>query len=65
MQIGETMIEVSDTVFVLADSTKFEKKALYKLCDMSESIVCVTDSGLSRELQILYTENGRSVIIGE
>ena len=65
MQVERAMIASSDAVFVLADSTKFEKKALYKLCDMSESIAFVTDAGLSRELQILYAENGRNVIIGE
>ena len=65
MQVERAMIASSDSVFVLADSTKFEKKALHKLCDMSESITFVTDQGLSRELQILYAENGRNVIIGE
>ena len=58
------MLASSDAVFVLADSSKFEKKALYKLCDMNESYTFVTDAGLSEELARLYKENGKTVIIG-
>ncbi len=65
VQVERAMIESSDAVFMLADSTKFEKKALYKICNMSESITFVTDLGLSREQRILYAKNGITVITGE
>lgn len=64
-QIQRAMLASSDAVFVLADSSKFEKKALYKLCDMNESYTFVTDGGLSEELKRLYLENGKKIIIGE
>ncbi len=63
-QIQRAMLASSDAVFVLADSSKFEKKALYKLCDMNESYTFVTDAGLSEDLARLYKENGKTVIIG-
>ncbi|MBP3592005.1 MAG: DeoR/GlpR transcriptional regulator [Clostridia bacterium] len=65
MQVQRAMLSSADAVFVLADSSKLEKKALYKLCEMNESYTFVTDAGLSGELQRLYTENGIKIVIGE
>ncbi len=64
MQVQRAMLAASDAVFVLADSSKLEKKATYKLCDMNESYTFVTDAGLSEELLKLYMENGKKIIIG-
>ncbi len=51
-------------VYMLADSSKFEKRALLKLHDMTPNHIYVTDSGLSEELRKLYRENGMRVYAG-
>ena len=63
--VARAMISASDHVFVLADSSKFEKKALYKFSDMSGAFTFVTDKGLSQELYKLYLENEKDIRIGE
>ena len=63
--VARAMIGAADHVFVLADSSKLEKKALYKFSDMSDAFTYVTDSGLSQELYKLYLENGKNIKIGE
>ena len=54
---------IDDEVFVLADSDKFEKTALYRLAPMSTRFTLVTDSGLSEDLKALYKENGIRVAV--
>lgn len=61
LQIQQKMMSVSNNIFVLADSSKFEKKALLKLDDMRTEYIYVTDSLLPEELKKIYTENGRRV----
>lgn len=51
----------SDDIYILADSSKFEKKALLKLADMKNDFTYITDSLLSEELKKLYKENGISI----
>jgi DeoR/GlpR family transcriptional regulator of sugar metabolism len=55
----------AEQVYILADSSKFERKALLKLDDMKPAHIYVTDSGLSKELQKLYEENGIKVVVKE
>lgn len=53
-----------DQAYILADSSKFERKALYKVDDMRPEYVYITDSQLPAELVRLYEENGLTVITG-
>ena len=62
--IHKQMEASADQVYVLADSSKFEQKALLKLCDMMPKHIYVTDSGLSEELRKLYEENGVRIYTG-
>lgn len=59
------LVENSDSVYILADSTKLEKKALFKFADMSTNYFYVTDSNISHELEKFYREKGYNVIIGK
>lgn len=52
----------SNKVFFLADSSKFEKNALLKLCDMKSKYTFVTDSGLNPEYKQLYEDSNLKVI---
>lgn len=58
------MIERSDSVFVLADSSKFEKRAFIKIDDVRPEYYYVTDSGLSEQKKQLYKENKINVYCG-
>ncbi len=60
--IQKKMMEISNNVYVLADSGKYEKRALIKLDDMRSEFTYITDGGLSGELKRLYRENGIHVI---
>lgn len=62
MAVERQMLYSADSVYVLADSDKFEKTALYRVAPMNARFVLVTDAGLSDELKALYGENGISVI---
>ncbi|MBQ9967701.1 MAG: DeoR/GlpR transcriptional regulator [Oscillospiraceae bacterium] len=52
-------------VYLLADSQKFERRGLYRLCGADSFRGIVTDTGLSLPLRKLYTEKGINIIIGE
>lgn len=56
-QIQKKLVSISDDIYILADSSKFEKNALLKLDDMSDKYSYITDSDLSVELRNLYKEN--------
>ena len=61
-QVQLAMLDCSDSVYVLGDSSKFEKTALLKLDDMTPKYTYVTDSALRPELKQLYRENNLRVI---
>lgn len=58
------MISCADQVFVLADSSKFEKRALLKVADMKSEFTYITDNNLSESLVNLYKENSINVYNG-
>ena len=64
VQLQKQLIRNADKVYVLADSSKFEKKAFLKLDEMSLNHRYITDSGLPEELRTLYQEKGFKVDIG-
>lgn len=51
-----------DEIFVLADSSKFEKKALYQIAPMREEYRYISDSALPETLKQLYRENGIHIV---
>ncbi len=59
------LTEIADRVFVLADSSKFEKQAFLKIDDMRSEYTYVTDDGLPDELQKLYSSNNIQIITAE
>lgn len=56
-QMQQKMLMNSDSVYILADSSKFEKKALLKLEHMKKDYTYITDDGLSETLRKVYAEN--------
>ncbi len=55
--VQKQIIRSSAKTFILADSSKFEKKALFKLDDVKSEYYYITDSSLSPEIKKLYLEN--------
>ena len=55
--VQRKIMEVSDNIYILADSSKFESRALFKLSDMKTEFFYITDSLLSEKLKKLYVEN--------
>lgn len=62
LDIQKVLIKNSDSVFVLADSSKWEKTALYKMGDLSTEFTYLCDSKLPEKVKELYVENGYRVI---
>ena len=58
------LLACCDQAYILADSSKFERKALYKVSDMRKEYIYVTDSKLPEELAQIYRDNGLQVITG-
>ena len=65
LELQKKLIENSDNVIVLADSSKYEKNALYKVCDVGLQHIYVTDGALPESIKQLYMENGRKIITKE
>lgn len=63
--LSSKLVERSDKVIVLADSSKFEKCALYKRSETKSGYTYVTDGDLSEAIKSLYSENGIEIIMGE
>ena len=62
MLVQRKYLACADRVFILADSTKFERRALHKLCDASTDYQYVSDPHLPESIRKLYAENGISII---
>ena len=62
--LQKKLLAISDSIFILADSSKYEKKALLKLDDMCPEYTYITDSQLSEKLKNIYTENNLRVYNG-
>lgn len=65
LEVQREMMKSSDEIFILADSSKFEKTALIKTCDMKTEFTYITDSGFSKNLYNLYLENNINIKIKE
>ncbi len=64
-QIQKAMLKCADEVYILADSSKFEKSALLKLDDLKSEYFYVTDNKLSKGLENLYKENEIKIFKGD
>lgn len=60
--IQKAYINNSDNVFILADSTKFEKNAFYKVCDIGGPYTFITDDELDDGIYNLYRKNNIRII---
>lgn len=64
-EMQKKLLTVGDKVIVVADSSKYEKKALIKIADMSPNYIYVADSGLPNEVKEIYLKNHITIITGK
>ena len=62
IEMQKLLFTNASKVFVLADSSKFEKSALYKLSDTLEKYVYISDSSMSAELKCLYRNSDIRIV---
>lgn len=63
--LNQKMIETAQKVVVLADSSKFDKRGLGKVCNFDQVQYIVTDSGVSQKTLEALEERSVHVIIAE
>ena len=63
-QIQKQLVKSSDEIYILADSSKFEKTALLKVNNMKSEYIYITDSSLQDEIVKLYKENDIKIFLG-
>ncbi len=56
------LIEMADKVFVVADSSKYEQYAMYKVSDAEKGFTYITDSEISQEIVNKYKKAGLKLI---
>ena len=65
VQTEQRMMQQSQQVVLLVDSTKFGQQALAKLCELDEIDVVVSDSGLPEEHRKAVRDAGCALIIAD
>ena len=60
--VQRKLIDIGNNIHILADNSKFEKRALMKLCDMKPEYKYISDNDLKEELKELYRENGINIL---
>jgi len=63
--LNQKMIGLAQTVVVLADSSKFDRRGLGKICNLDQIDYIITDSDVSREVVNKIEKAGVRVIIAE
>ena len=61
--LNQKMIRLAQTVAVLADSTKFNRRGLGKICDLAQVDYIITDKEASPEMVTKIEKAGVHVII--
>lgn len=61
--LNRKMIEVSQTLLLLADSSKFNKRGLGKICNLDQVQYIITDGGVAEKTVLALRERGIKVII--
>lgn len=63
--VQKQLMRSADKVYILADSSKFEKTGLLKLDAMGPEYIYITDPALPEEAAKLYRENGLTLYLGK
>ena len=58
------MSSIGDKNYILANSDKLEKRATFRLRDLSPKDIIITDSAVNEGIVTMYEENGMQIIRG-
>lgn len=62
--IKKAMIKAADRTILLADSSKFKKSGFYKVCDMEDIDILISDDGISKEsLELIESHHIKRFIV--
>lgn len=64
LQVQRQLIQSASKTYILADSSKFEKQALLKLCDINPDFFYITDDKLDADIQSIYREKHLTLYTG-
>ncbi len=64
-EVSSRAVEKSQKVFVLTDSSKVGKTAMYRVCEIGDVDFLITDSGIPADTQAEFEEMGVQVIIAD
>jgi len=62
VQIQKKLIEISQEVIILADSSKIDNVSLVKIADIDEVNLIITDSNLDSKILDKYLKNGIEIV---
>ena len=60
-EVQKVYMKNADQIIIMADSSKYEKNAFIKLCELKPQYIYITDSNLSDEIYALYKENNINI----
>jgi DeoR family transcriptional regulator of aga operon len=63
--LNQKMIKLAQTVVVLADSSKFDRRGLGKICNLEQIDYIITDDAVSRDTVNKIEKSGVKVVIAE
>jgi DeoR family transcriptional regulator of aga operon len=64
VSIKQAMIKAADQTILLADSSKFMNSGFFKVCDLSDIDLIITDDGiLEKTRELIISKNARSIIV--
>jgi DeoR/GlpR family transcriptional regulator of sugar metabolism len=64
VSIKQAMIKAADQTILLADSSKFMNSGFFKVCDLSDIDLIITDDGISEKTrELIISKNARSIIV--
>ncbi|MGY4691337.1 DeoR/GlpR family DNA-binding transcription regulator [Salibacterium sp. K-3] len=63
--VKKQLISISENLFLLADSSKFGEKSLFRLCDLSIINYLITDNKVSMNSIREVNKSGISIIVGD
>lgn len=65
LPLQKAFLGMADRVFILADSSKFEKTARLQIAALSPEYTLITDSALSPDICALYHKKSLSILRGK
>ena len=63
--LQKELMKYSDNVFVGADSSKYNNRALMKICDLNHNHVYITDSDVNKDIVEAFDRNDYTLLVSE